>query len=210
MDAVRAKAPRCFRPGRGVDVDEVLARAFGVQPDFGDFDNSCLGRTIFEADGTHTVKINRLLAEEADSSVVARRRLRSTLAHEAAHIAFHGVLHPLHQGPGLFPDLAEPTAVMCRLESIEGARDETPWWEFQANRGMASLLLPRDLVRDHLTAVLDRRGLGDTRAALAAKQGKAVIDELAEVFDVSFEMTFYRLQALRFLPMNDSQGNLAV
>jgi hypothetical protein len=210
MDSVRAQAPGCFRPGRGVDVDEILARVYKVEPDFGDPDDACLGRTCFEADGSFKVMINRALAEEADRWPVARRRLRSTLAHELAHIAFHAVLHPSHQGPGLFEDIVEPTKVMCRMDAIDGADAYPPWWEYQANRGMASLLLPRDLVREQLSAALDRRGLGDIHSALAAEQGKVVLDELAGVFDVSFEMTVFRLLELGFLPKNDGQGNLTV
>jgi hypothetical protein len=207
---VHSKAQDCFTPGRGVDVDAILLRVYGVTPDFGDIDEACLGRTRFELDGTYSVMISRTLAEEAESSVVARRRLRSTLAHELAHIVYHGVLHPVHHGPGLFPELAEAKGVMCRQDSIDRKVQDQPWWEYQANRGMSALLLPSDLVKDCLSTALSKRGHSDMRAALHAECGKAVLRELMDVFDVSFEMTLYRLQELGFMSKHVGQGGLTV
>jgi hypothetical protein len=190
-------------------VDAILFRVYGVTPDFGDIDESCLGRTRFEVDGGYTVMISRLLAEEAESSTVARRRLHSTLAHELAHIVYHGVLHPVHNGPGLFPELVAPKAVMCRPDDIDGSAQELPWWEYQANRGMAALLLPSDLTKQFLSEALNKRGFADMRVALGATRGRVVLQELMDVFDVSFEMTLYRLQDLGFIPKNVGQGGLA-
>ena len=79
MDGVREKVDGCFTPGRGVDVDAVLLHIYGVTPDFGDIDDTCLGRTRFEVDGSYSVLISRALSDEAESSKVARRRLHSTL-----------------------------------------------------------------------------------------------------------------------------------
>lgn len=209
MDKLRGKVAGCFDAGRGVDIDAILFKLFAVTPDFGDVAD-CLGRTRFETDGSYTVLISRELSDEAASSVIARRRLHSTLAHELAHIAFHGVLHPIHAGPNLFEELDQPRAVMCRKETIEGASEKPPWWEYQANRGMSCLLLPRDLVLQFLTSALAKRGLADMRAALGANQGRLVIHDLMEVFDVSFEMTLYRLQELGFISKHVGQAGLTI
>jgi len=208
MNNVHAKADGCFTPGRGVDVDAILQRVYGVTPDFGDIDETCLGRTRFEVDGSYTVMISRSLADEAESSVVARRRLHSTLAHELAHIVYHGVLHPIHDGPALFPELVELKAVMCRQDAIEGSSEKPPWWEYQANRGMAALLLPSDLVKQFLSEALHKRGFADIQEAMNARRGKVVLQDLMEVFDVSFEMTLYRLQELGFISKHVGQGGL--
>jgi hypothetical protein len=209
MDQLRSKVPGCFTAGRGVDVDAILLKLFAVTPDFGDVAD-CLGRTRFETDGTYTVLISRELSDEATSSVVARRRLHSTLAHELAHIAFHGVLHPIHAGPNLFEELDQPRAVMCRKETMEDATVKPPWWEYQANRGMSCLLLPRELMVQFLSDALLKRELPDIRAALQANKGELVIHDLMEVFDVSFEMTLYRLQELGFISKHVGQAGLTI
>lgn len=211
MDGVRGKVRNAFAHGRGVDVDQILLESYSVTPDFGDVDSECLGRTSFEVDGSYTVRISRALADEATHSVIARRRLRSTLAHECAHIVFHSRLHTVHAGPSLFDDPPQAKAVMCRKKAIEASPGERPpWWEYQANRGMASLLLPRDLVKEHLSAALEKRGLPDIREALNLSKAKLVVEELVAVFDVSFEMTLYRLQDLGFISKHVGQSGLTI
>jgi hypothetical protein len=211
MDNLRARVEGSFTPGRGVDVDAIMLHVYNVTPDFGDVEDAGLGRTRFEVDGSYTVLVSRVLSDEATSSAVARRRLHSTLAHECAHIVFHSVLHPIHAGANLFEDLVEPRAVMCRRETIEGAPStKAPWWEFQANRGMSCLLLPRDLLRTFLPEALKKRELADMRAALEANRARAVLQELMEVFDVSFEMTLYRLQELGFISKHVGQAGLMI
>lgn len=207
MAAAFVKANSPFTPGYGVDVDEILFKVYDVTPDFGDVADECLGRTQFELDGTYTVMINRGLAQDAATSVVARRRLHSTLAHELAHIVFHGVLHLVEQGPGLFDDVVQPKAVMCRQDGIDVAGG-SDWWEVQANRGMAAVLLPPELVKTVLTDTLAKHGFVDFHSALGAERGRMVTQDLMQVFDVSFEMMFYRLQGLGFIPKTVGQGRL--
>ena len=197
-----------FARGTGVDVDAILLARYQVEPDFGDVAESCLGRTRFEPDGRYSVLISRALSDESVTSKVARRRLRSTLAHEVAHIAFHGVLHPIHRGPTLFSDLAPSPPFLCRPDLSKERPEKGPWWEYQANRGMSCLLMPRDLVRQHLTNALAKRGLADMRAALAASRGRAVIQDLTDDFDVSLELALYRLQGLGYIAEHVGQDGL--
>lgn len=208
MDSVRARAGAVFEVGRGVDVDLVLMKLFNVDPDFVDLPPECAGRTTFHRDGSYSVEISRALADEAQHSNIARRRLRSTLAHECAHIVFHGELHPV--GDTLFDDLdPKPVAVMCRSQHIRTAGGTADWWEYQANRGMAALLLPRDLLKEHLACVVQRRGFADLDAAFDAHAAERVIRDLCDVFDVSMEMTVYRLQEIGYIAKDADQGGLA-
>jgi hypothetical protein len=206
MDDLRVEG--CFARGTGVDVDAILLARYQVTPDFGDVAESCLGRTRFEPDGSYSVLISRALSDESVQSKVARRRLRSTLAHELAHIVFHGILHPIHLGPLLFPDLAPPQPFLCRPDISKDPTEKGPWWEYQANRGMSCLLMPRDLVRQFLTEAVAKRSLADMREALAASRGKAVIQDLMEDFDVSLELALYRLQGLGYIPQHVGQDGL--
>jgi hypothetical protein len=209
MDALRSKVPGSFVAGRGIDVDAILLGAFGVTPDFGDVDDACLGRTCFEPDGTFTVLVNRALSDESAFSAVARRRLRSTLAHECAHIAFHAVLHPV-QTPSLFGEPHEPRAVMCRQEHVEAQGGQPPWWEYQANRGMSCLLLPREFLLPVLAEALRSRGFADMREVLRAGRAEVVLQDVTQVFDVSFEMLLYRVQELGFISKHVGQSGLTI
>lgn len=131
------------------------------------------------------------------------------MAHECAHIALHAVLHPVNPGPALFDDLTgQTTAVMCHGKAIEAGATANEWWEIQANRGMASLLLARDLLQRYLGECLGGRRFVDLRAALAADAGDAIIRELLDTFDVGYSMTRYRLQDVGFIsPRRTSTSN---
>jgi hypothetical protein len=205
-----------FTQGDGLDIETLLARVYKVEPDYAaDLPPGTLGRTSFFPDGHHEIEVQRALAEEAGSDTTARRRLRSTLAHECAHITLHGPLHAFDTRTlDLFGTSTPSTPrVLCRSTTIDGSRRQTgppEWWEVQANRGMSTLLLPKDLVLTTTTAVLGAMGCGTMTHALATRRGKEVLDELTVVFDTSFEMTLYRLQGLGLIPEDDKQHELAI
>ncbi len=209
MDALRHRVGQtACEPGRGIDVDAVLLQGFGVDPSFVSLPDGCLGRTTFQSNGSFEVEICRVLGEEAETSAMARRRLRSTLAHEASHIELHAVLHPIATA-SLFEDLGKPpTAVMCRRPS-ETCAASGPWWEYQANRGMASLLVPRALVRDQFSAWLAAVGAATITEVLTAGRVRVLASDLADEFDVSLEMMVYRLGDIGLLPQSAAQAELA-
>lgn len=204
MDEIRSRAGATTLPeGEGIDVDEILLRVYGIDPDYCDLDAGLLGRTLFFPDGRLIVQISRDLAEGARRDPVIRRRLRSTTAHECAHIPLHAHLHLAPASGTLFPEVPPPEVrTMCRTEAIDQPRRvlASDWTEYQANRGMSALLLPNHMVRARTAATLARMGLADMRAALRAGLGEDVIREISLVFDVSFEMAFYRLEVLGILP----------
>jgi IrrE N-terminal-like domain len=205
MDALRARAPMPFEPGRGIDVDRIMMRVYGVNPDFVDLPGACLGRTNFLSDGRYVVEVSRALADEAVHSPVARRRLRTTLAHECAHIALHSVLHPVAVG-FLFEELTSRTSVVMCRDTESGAGE---WWEVQANRGMGCLLMPRELIKEQTRSWLDANEFATIGDALAEKKGEALLRELSSVFDVNPVVVLYRLQALKLIASEVGQSVMA-
>ena len=206
MDAVRESVPgTLFQPGIGVDVDLILMRAYGVDPDFtDDLPSDCLGRTSFLRDGRYRVEISRSLADEAVHSPVSRRRMRSTLAHECAHIVFHSVLHPVAAGPALFEEFDDrDSTVMCREPHVGASA--IAWWEVQANRGMSCLLMPRPTVREQVSSWLIQRGLSSVSDALREERAEALVRDMANVFDVNVPVVVYRLQELGMIPTGADQ-----
>ena len=220
MDELRARAGAgVFEPGRGVDVDAVLERAFGVVPDFVDLPAGLLGRTRFAPDGRFEIEVSRTLSEEAEHDRVARRRLRSTLGHECGHGALHAHLHVADvKTLSLFNDapVARTPRILCRHETVEALapsaspRYDGQWWEYQANRGMACLLLPRRMLADQVRDICATRKHASIEVAVRDGDGELVVRRLSEVFDVNPKMLFYRLQDLQYLPSDVQQVQLVL
>ena len=211
MDEARERAAvDLFTPGSGIDVEELLLRVYGISPDFAaDLPDEVLGRTLFSGDGQIEIEINRTLSERAEHDRTARRRLRSTLGHECAHVVGHAHLQVSDGTLSLFEyDEPRQSRVLCRSVSIQLGGAGVDWWEYQANRGMASLLLPRPILKTEIPTVLGSCGYRTVTAALADGRGKEVINAIADLFDISFEMTLYRLQSTGFIP-DMRQGTLA-
>jgi hypothetical protein len=203
MDQVRVRAGNgTFSEGRGIDVERILERVYGVAPDFRDLDDGVLGKTAFLDNGELRVTISRGLAERAESSVSANHLLRSTIAHEIAHIEFHS---EILRGDWLPPsaDAARP-AVLCRHSSItggaRGASTRNCWSEIQANMGMASLLLPAKFVHPLVDEFLLQIGCFSIRGMLVRSIANLVAEEISRVFDTSRQMTLFRLERLGALP----------
>lgn len=209
MDELRGRAGEgCFSPGRGVDVDLVLLRAEGVEADYVDLPAGVLGRTVFARDGSVQVEISRALCEEAETNHVARRRLRSTIAHECGHIACHRILFRRDvETYSLFPDAElepahRPVAILCRPDAIASTAYNGEWWEFQANQCMASLLLPRRATGAFVRRLLAEAGHESGEQCLVRGEGEVLVRTIATEYDVSQTATLYRLQSLGFFPKN--------
>jgi hypothetical protein len=126
--------------GPAIDVDTFVERRLGLAPDFVWLPRDVLGATEFGAKGEVHVQVSAELALRAEREPSAERLLRSTLAHEAAHVLLHRSLF-LRESRSLFSGLTTRTE-LCRSVGIPAAGYTGEWWEWQANRGMAALLLP--------------------------------------------------------------------
>ncbi len=211
MDEVRARAGNdTYARGDGVDVDLVLLRSFGLEADYVDLEKDVLGRTLFGPTGPVEIQVNRALAEEAEHSTIARRRLRTTLAHETGHVACHSSLFIADtQTLPLFPT-SESTerapGVLCR-ENTVGHGYSGDWVEYQANQCMASLLMPRKLFASELSTCLEEMSLGSYEEAILADRGRDVWRWLCHAFDVNERATHYRLKELGYI-RDGGQGRL--
>ena len=190
-----------FHEGSGIDVDLVLYKAFGLEPDFVDLPAGVLGRTVFDHEGRARVELSRDLDEASHSDELARRRLRTTLAHEVGHVACHSTLFIEDTATmSLFPDDRAPAQdILCREASV-GSGDERryrgEWWEYQANQCMASLLLPRKLFGEKVQSELESRGVASFDEVIRKGSATKAVRSLSDCFDVSQEAVFYRLQGL--------------
>ena len=137
-----------------IRIERFVEKEFKTALRYEDLGPDNLGCIVFNPSGAvEAIVISRFLEEQ--NTIPARRRARSTVAHEAGHGLLHGSLFI----DGNFPDLGEnQRRILCRSEDI---LVETPrsyrgrWWEFQANQAIGSLLLPRLLVN----AFLDQSGI---------------------------------------------------
>lgn len=213
MDEMRDRAgPECFTPGKGVDVDLVLLSAIESEADYVDLPAGIMGRTLFAPDGSVKIEVSRQLSDDAERGKTARRRLRTTLAHEAGHVACHRGLFirdtetlSLFSAAQIGSATAKPP-IMCRGENMGQRGYSGEWWEFQANRCMAALLLPKRLFSTSTTKILADGGFASGEDCVKRGHGESLVRELSDEYDVSQTATLFRLQALGFLPSGAQKG----
>lgn len=99
--------------------------------------------------------------------------------------------------------------ILCRDDIIHGSGQGGAqrcytgrWWEFQANKAMGALLLPRELVVKCLdTLLVDRGSFGEKW--IQQGQREAAVQKLVGVFDVNPIVGRLRLETL--YPAGDEQ-----
>lgn len=183
-----------------IRIDRFIEKRFGVVPSYEDLGDGILGLTKFGPKGVQEVIVACSLEDEGTR--LAARRIRSTLAHEAGHGLFHAHLFVLEQKTQpLFGDYSDPKApkVLCRDMPVEG-RESLPrydgqWWEFQANRAIGSLLMPKPLVGLAVGSFLIAHGTLGGRSLDPSRRADAV-DALARIFDVNPVVARIRVDGL--------------
>ena len=131
-----------------VDQEMLLEIHLGVKLDlYGRLEADLLGVSKFASGQQTVVEINRDLTDQANGGIPPSGilgRWRATLAHEAAHVILHRCLveHPINQGVLFRQPEHESVETRCLDRGIWFARGPGDWKEVQANRGMASLLMP--------------------------------------------------------------------
>ena len=201
LDALTASGMLPETP-QAIRIDRFVEKHFKVSPRYEKLPDGVLGFTGFGSAGVKEIVITTALDEEGGR--VSERRIRTTLAHEAGHGLLHTHLFALGEKPtSLFQDGHDRPEILCRDEHVrsQDGRYDGRWWEYQANRAIGGLLMPRGLV---VTAVspfceqqggLDLPGLKEEKRELAAR-------ELAEIFDVNPIVARIRLDDI--LPRGDS------
>lgn len=194
-----------------VDIERFIERHLHASLDqFADLERDVLGLTEFRPGRPPEVRINISLTEVADSDWCPpgiQGRWRATLAHEAAHVVLHRSLFDLDPAQTrLFNATAgdEPQDVLLRCLKRDvsysvGAGDTTrfrasDWREVQANRGMAALLMPKNI----FVRAARKENIGSTTVSIDLATRR-----LAERFGVSREATTIRLRTFHLISDSD-------
>ena len=198
LEALRSQSLLPSEPAP-IRIERFVEKQFKASLRYEDLGPQHLGCIIFSPSGAvEAIVVSRLLEEQ--NTTQARRRVRSTIAHEAGHGLLHGPLFsegscgdPANDAPGKKQPL-----ILCRPEDIlvDTLRSYTGrWWEFQANQAMGSLLLPSLLIN----AFLERSGIEPFSFAsgiLAPPEREALIKKAAVIFDVNPIVVRIRLDSL--------------
>ncbi len=156
-------------------------------------DHDVLGVTELRRGEPARIPINRELtnaAFEIDEYSGTLGRWRATLAHKGTHVMLHGFLvepHPDQQSMFDEKTLADDRVVRCyKRDSSFAGRSRNPR-EFQANKGMAALLMPRSVFGEAARALVNSETVPE------------LIEHLARRFAVSRQAARIRLSDLGFL-----------
>lgn len=183
-----------------IRIERFIEKRFDISPRYIELPDPLLGVTVFTCEGVKEILVTRALDEEGTQA--GQRRARTTLGHEAGHGIFHLHLYALEleQRP-LFEDVpgssglrveckVDPTKMKTRIPGYSG-----DWKEFQANRAMSCLLMPRPLVQQAIAPFsLPVGKLGRSRPDPAHLEEAA--RTLAETFDVNPQVARLRLDHL--------------
>lgn len=185
-----------------IRIDRFIEKCFNVVPEYEELPPGVLGYTQFGPSGVEEIYVSRKLDEKGDK--VSDRRIRTTLAHEAGHGFLHLQLFQFKHAPqSLFPEdiNMEQKKILCREELDNKPNNQKRkgydgrWWEFQANRAMASLLLPRSLVLDVADPFLSKEGLLEITIMKDAKRDEFE-KVLSDIFNVNPVVARIRLNQL--------------
>jgi hypothetical protein len=189
-----------------IRIDRFVEKRFGGPPDYQDLPDGVLGFTKFGPKGVELIVVATVLDQGGGKAT--ERRLRSTLAHEGGHGLLHAHLFHLGEKPqSMFEDGGDRTPrILCRdvPDAPPAARGyDGRWWEFQANKAIGGLLMPRSLVEIALEKFCVNVGLLGQRV-LPPEKREAAARALADVFDVNPAVARLRLEDL-FPQKNDGQ-----
>ena len=183
-----------------IKIDLFLGKYFEVPLIYEDMGEGIMGSTVFNSKGAVTGFTIAPWIEE-EGTATAERRVRSTLAHEGGHGLLHPKLFIADQTAELFSHSSgdhRPRNFLCRSNDISPSATATPkydgrWWEWQANRAIGGLLLPRPTVRKLVATYLEETTFG--RRLKESQRAKAE-NEVAETFDVNPVVARIRLEEM--------------
>jgi len=188
-----------------IRIDRFVEKRFKVIPRYEILPDGVLGFTKFGRNGVETIVLSSAL--DLGTGRSNERRLRTTLAHEAGHGLMHSHLFALGTKPkSLFGEGDESPEILCRDVAGEAAVArgyDGRWWEFQANKAIGGLLMPRYLVELALQKLTEEIGSLGQRS-LPPGRRESAIRELSEAFDVNPAVARIRLEGV-FPRKNDAQ-----
>jgi len=199
----RAKLyPTVERPA--VDIEQFLEGYLRAKLDqYANLDQDVLGVTSFAAGQNPKVEINKDLTDavfdKGDDNVSLLGRWRATLAHEAAHIVLHRPLFELSKTQANFfrpfgGGNSTDVVIRCFKRNVGFSKGRTDWREFQANRGMAALLMPQRLLKEMSRRILP--SIAEVLPEEGSKEALQLVVSTIEVFQVSRQAATIRLQQL--------------
>ena len=204
-DALKAAGCLPVTP-KEIDVERFVEKHFRCECGFEDLPEGVMGFTAFDKKGK-VVSI-RVQSSLEDGSKTGIHRVRSTWSHEAGHGLLHAILFIEVPGsPTLFQcadSNVSDNKILCRNFDIRpvGARYDGRWWEWQANRCIGGLLLPRSLVRESLAALIDTSPVTQKPSLSAARREQA-LEVVSSLFNVSAAVAKIRLEEI--FPSDDSK-----
>jgi hypothetical protein len=175
-------------PGRpeAIRIERFIEKRFAISPTYEPLPDGVLGFTKFGSGGVEAIVVAADLEDEGDA--VKEGRLRATLAHEGGHGLLHAHLFALGTKPrSLFGDSDDEPEILCRdvpLRDSSSRRYNGRWWEYQANRAIGALLLPRRLAEHVMKEFCVPVGMLGSLALSPDKENDA-IRALAETFKVN-------------------------
>ncbi|MFA6919246.1 MAG: hypothetical protein WC244_04055 [Patescibacteria group bacterium] len=172
-----------------IRIDRFIEKRFGNILEYEDLGDKILGYSHFGPSGVNKIAISKLLDE--DGNIPAERRLRTTLAHECGHCLLHA--HLFVDGlpaKNLFGEDSNGEAkIFCRdivgvSSDAENKGYKGNWWEYQANKAMSALLMPRVLVYKAIQPYLVKSGFLQAPKLKESERVRAE-KELANIFNVN-------------------------
>ncbi len=181
-----------------IRIDRFIEKKFGISHQYQALPTDVLGFSLFGSKGVEAIFVARSLEE--DSTISSRRRVNTTLAHEAGHALFQGHLFSLGKKPkSLFgDDETDEPKILCREgddRELGHSAYDGKWWEYQANQAIGAILLPKPLVGKALDEILTLTGNFGVKILNPDKRVQA-ITILSNVFDVNPAAAKMRLDVL--------------
>jgi hypothetical protein len=171
---------------------ERATEALNLHSDFARESRELEGLTEFRRGRKPVVKIAAKLTEISNHE----NRLRAALMHAYGHVRFHDFLFQTEEGSCLslfedFPNLV-PHTNRCHRDSIFPLND-WDWMEWQAGFVCGALLMPLGPLIRHVRHFRHVRDLDHAALSDHSLDGVALIREVAERFQVSWEVARTRL-----------------
>jgi hypothetical protein len=152
------------------------------------------GVTEFTPGRKPRVRITAALA----TSENRENRYRTTLTHEYGHVRLHGYLFALASDmKDLFAPKQKSEVIACKRDTMISAA-QTDWLEWQAGYACGAILMPASQARTVANAYTKRSNLYGP-VSPASEHGRALIDAIVDVFQVSRDAARVRLSVLGIL-----------